>query len=134
MLTAREIPDTNIFEISVDGSITRTEFDAAMARLERMIAQHGSIRLIEIIHGLGGIARDLERFRHDERNGIPDMVDVGAHQYRIVRRRNVLPGDANHAGQRSEVGDIVTGQNERNARHAPRTLHIGNAKACMGVR
>lgn len=56
MLTAREIPDTNIFEISVDGSITRTEFDAAMARLERMIAQHGSIRLIEIIHGLGGIA------------------------------------------------------------------------------
>ena len=56
MLTAREIPDSNIFEITVDGGIARAEFDAAMSKLEGMIAQHGSIRLIEIIRDIGSIA------------------------------------------------------------------------------
>ena len=55
MLEARQIPDTNILEIRNDGPITRDQFDRLTELGDRMIAAHGSIRILEIVEDIGKI-------------------------------------------------------------------------------
>jgi hypothetical protein len=55
MLTYREVPDTNVVEIEIDGAISTAEFDDLLVRLEAAIARHGHIRVLEIVRSLGGV-------------------------------------------------------------------------------
>lgn len=48
-----EIPDTNILELSIDGKVTRGDFDKAVAKMETMIARHGKIKILEVVHNIG---------------------------------------------------------------------------------
>lgn len=64
MLIFEQIPGTNIIEFTLDGSLTRSEYDALEGKMEEMIAAHGEIRLIEVIEDIGrmeasAIWRDL---------------------------------------------------------------------------
>ncbi len=49
MITVTEVPDTNIVELRVDGSITATDFDRAVQEVDSAIRRHGAIRILEQI-------------------------------------------------------------------------------------
>jgi hypothetical protein len=55
MIECREVPQTNILEIAVDGKVTREEFDAVVARMTDVIELHGEVRLLEVVRDIGGI-------------------------------------------------------------------------------
>jgi SpoIIAA-like len=55
MIDYREDPESDIIEITVDGGISREEFERIAARLEAHIARHGKVRLLEEIRSFGGI-------------------------------------------------------------------------------
>jgi hypothetical protein len=55
MIDYREDPVSGVIEITVDGKISRQEFDDIAARLEAHIARHGKVRLLEEVWSLGGI-------------------------------------------------------------------------------
>ena len=55
MLDYKEDTDAGIVEITVDGRITREEFDDVAAKLEALIASHGKIRILEIVNDFQGI-------------------------------------------------------------------------------
>ena len=55
MLTHKEIQGTNIIEITLDGPLSREEFDQMVIKTEEMIETHGKIKLIEIIGHVGKI-------------------------------------------------------------------------------
>lgn len=54
MLTYHEVPETNVIEITVDGKITRAEFDDVISRFEGAIERHGKVRVLEHIVSFGG--------------------------------------------------------------------------------
>jgi len=56
MLTVKPQTDTNVLEFTLDGSMSRAEFDQLTAKAEDMIETYGKIRVIEIIKGIGKIA------------------------------------------------------------------------------
>ena len=53
MLEFKDIPDCNVVEFSVDGHITRNEFDGVVAALNANIEQYGKVRLLEEIRAFG---------------------------------------------------------------------------------
>lgn len=53
MLESHQIPDTNILEFTLDGAFTRADYDKLTALADDMIAQQGTIKMIEIFRGLG---------------------------------------------------------------------------------
>tara|TARA_R110000737_G_scaffold2923_18_gene9918 strand:- start:3281 stop:3664 length:384 start_codon:yes stop_codon:yes gene_type:complete len=55
MLTINEIPNTNILEFTLDGSLSRAEFDQLAAIADKMIETHGKVKVIEIIKNIGKI-------------------------------------------------------------------------------
>ncbi|MDZ7643142.1 MAG: STAS/SEC14 domain-containing protein [Woeseiaceae bacterium] len=55
MLTFRDIPNSNVVEFTVDGHITRDEFDAVRTVLDRKIADYGSVAVLEEIRDIGKI-------------------------------------------------------------------------------
>ncbi|MGB8425463.1 MAG: STAS/SEC14 domain-containing protein, partial [Desulfobacterales bacterium] len=55
MLEVRETPDSNIMEITVDGRITRADFDKAAVVLNKKIKEHGSLRLLEEVKSFGAV-------------------------------------------------------------------------------
>jgi hypothetical protein len=55
MIEYSEVPETNILEITVDGKVTREEFDEVAARMTAMIERHGEVRLLEVVRDIGGI-------------------------------------------------------------------------------
>lgn len=55
MLEARQIPDTNILEVRIDGPITREQFDRMTELGDRIIADHATIRILEIVDDLGKV-------------------------------------------------------------------------------
>lgn len=54
MIEIHTQPGSNIVEFTVDGKMTKQEFDETIGHLERAIAQHGSIRLLEHVVSFGG--------------------------------------------------------------------------------
>jgi len=56
MLTLTEIQGTNILEFTLDGSLSREEFDEIVTKAEEMIEAHGKIKIIEIVRHIGKIA------------------------------------------------------------------------------
>jgi len=54
MLSYQEIPGTNIAELVVDGKVTRQDFEDIAGRMEKLIEEHGRVRLLEEIRSFGG--------------------------------------------------------------------------------
>ncbi|MFZ0132706.1 MAG: STAS/SEC14 domain-containing protein [Desulfobacterales bacterium] len=59
MLEIRERPETNIVELTVDGRITRADFDEAVAVLDKKIKEHGNVRLLEEVRSIGAVEPSL---------------------------------------------------------------------------
>ena len=74
MIEYREEPRSNLIEIRVEGKVTRAEFDEVAANLERAIARHGSVRLLEDIRDFSGIAASA--FWDDVKFSLRHMNDV----------------------------------------------------------
>jgi hypothetical protein len=49
MIEIQELPDTNIVQMTMSGSVTAQELDNTLAKLKAAIEQHGRIRLLENI-------------------------------------------------------------------------------------
>jgi SpoIIAA-like len=74
MLEYREIPDTNIVEFVIDGTISAAEFDDVLARFEASIARHGKIRVLEHVRSLGGVPPS--KWWEDVKFGFKHMRDI----------------------------------------------------------
>lgn len=55
MLVYREIPDSALVEIELDGAIDRADFDRIATQLEAAIRRHGKLRLLEVVKSFSGI-------------------------------------------------------------------------------
>jgi hypothetical protein len=55
MIDYRQDPTSGVIEITVDGKITKQEFEQIAAKLEARIAHHGKVRLLEEIRSFGGM-------------------------------------------------------------------------------
>ena len=55
MITYQEDPGSQVVEITVDGGISRAEFEEIAGKLEARIALHGKVRLLEEIRSLGAL-------------------------------------------------------------------------------
>lgn len=53
MLTMRNIPNTNIVEFTVDGEITRDDFDAVITEVNSKITDYGGVAVLEEIRDIG---------------------------------------------------------------------------------
>ncbi len=56
MLYYREFEDTELVEITVDGYVSDVEFEEVARKLERFIARHGKVRLLEVVKSFGGMS------------------------------------------------------------------------------
>jgi hypothetical protein len=56
MIDYREDAETGVVEITVEGKISRADFDDVAARLEARIREHGKIRLLEHVRSFEGIS------------------------------------------------------------------------------
>ena len=55
MMSCETDPVTGVVEIVVDGTLTRTDYDAVVAALDAAIATHGKLRVVEIIKSIGHV-------------------------------------------------------------------------------
>ena len=55
MIEYREIPETAVVEMRVDGRVTRDAFEQISTQLEAFIIRHGQVRILEVIDHFGGI-------------------------------------------------------------------------------
>lgn len=55
MLTMTQVEGGNILEFTLDGGMTREEFDRIAAKIEDMLKVHRQIRLVEVIKRMGAI-------------------------------------------------------------------------------
>lgn len=53
MLTYRSIPNSNIVELTVNGDITRRDFDDVIAEINSKIDDYGSVDVLEQIRDIG---------------------------------------------------------------------------------
>ena len=75
MLDFRSIPDSSIVEFTVDGAVTREDFDAVIAAVESKIEDYGSVDLLEEIRSFGKIPPSV--FLDDLTWAIRHMRDIG---------------------------------------------------------
>jgi len=55
MIEFHQIDQSNIIEFTIDGEMTKDDFDAAAEKLDGMMNEFGKIRIIEIIKGIGKV-------------------------------------------------------------------------------
>lgn len=55
MLTYLTDPTYGVVEITVDGAISRADYDAVVAEMDGAIAHYGKLKVIEVIRDIGGI-------------------------------------------------------------------------------
>lgn len=55
MIEFREVPNTNIIELTIDGSISAAEFDDIIGKFEASIQKHGTVRVLEEVRSFGGV-------------------------------------------------------------------------------
>lgn len=55
MLKFEQYEDTNLLECTLDGPLTRADFDALTAKADEMIEQFGQLRFLEVIEKIGKI-------------------------------------------------------------------------------
>lgn len=73
MLDYKEDQVTGVVEITISGRISRAEFDRVAEKLEALIARHGKIRVLEIIHDFEGM--DVGAFWDDLKFSLRHMSD-----------------------------------------------------------
>ena len=76
MITVKQIADTNIVEIEFDGAITAEEFDHALAEVNDSIQQHGSIRVLEVVHTIDTPPIPWSKFWDDIKFGFEHLKDI----------------------------------------------------------
>lgn len=74
MITYRAEPGSNLIELTVDGKVSRAEFDGVATNLEAAIARHGEVRLLEDIRDFQGM--DASAFWDDVKFSLRHMNDV----------------------------------------------------------
>jgi len=55
MIEFQQIDQSNIIEFTIDGGMTREDFDRLVKKLDGMIHEFGKIRIVEIIKDIGKI-------------------------------------------------------------------------------
>ena len=55
MLTCREYPDIEVFEVVVDGYVTREDYKDVVEKLNKFADRHGKVRLLENVKSFGGM-------------------------------------------------------------------------------
>ncbi len=55
MISYRSMPDSNIVEFTVDGDLSRDDFDAVLAEVSSKIEDYGSVNLLEEIRSIGKV-------------------------------------------------------------------------------
>lgn len=73
MIDYREERDSNVVELTIDGKVSKAEFEALAARLEAAIKRHGHIRLLEVVRSFGGVEPAM--FWHDLRFSMRHLND-----------------------------------------------------------
>lgn len=63
MLAFTSIPGSNIVEITVDGDVSRADFDAVISEINSKIDDYGSVDIIEVIRSIGSVPPSV--FRDD---------------------------------------------------------------------
>jgi hypothetical protein len=71
MIEFREIANSNIVEFTIDGKITKEEFDDIIARFEAAIQKHGTVRVLEHVRSFGGMP--VSKFWDDIKFGFRNM-------------------------------------------------------------
>jgi hypothetical protein len=59
MLELATDPAAGVIEITVDGDITRADFEAAVQAIEPLIARHGRVNAVEVIKRIGTMPPSL---------------------------------------------------------------------------
>ena len=73
MLDYREDAKTGVVEITVEGRVSRAEFDEVAARLEAFIAANGKVRLLQVIRDFDGV--DASAFWDDLKFSLRHLND-----------------------------------------------------------
>ncbi|MDQ2878328.1 MAG: STAS/SEC14 domain-containing protein [Pseudomonadota bacterium] len=68
-------PETGVIEITVDGAMTRADYDAVVAAIESAMTRHGKVRMVEIIRSVGHI--DSSIWWRDVKWGFTHMGSIG---------------------------------------------------------
>lgn len=55
MIKIREHPGTNILEFEIDGRTTKEDFGEIAGKIDAIIQEHGTVRIIKVIRKLGGV-------------------------------------------------------------------------------
>ena len=76
MITVRQIDDTNIVEMEIDGTITADDFDNALAKFNDAINQHGSIRVLELVRTIGTPPIPWSKLWDDIKFGFEHLRDI----------------------------------------------------------
>ncbi|MGB5352587.1 MAG: STAS/SEC14 domain-containing protein [Woeseia sp.] len=75
MLTFHSIPNSNIVEFTLDGAVTREDFDAVIAEVNSKIADYGSVDVLEEIRSIGKMSPSV--IWDDLRWALSNMRHVG---------------------------------------------------------
>ena len=73
MIDYREMPETGVVEIRIDGRVSREAFDRVASKLEAFIECHGKVRVLEIVDSFGGM--DPSVFWDDLKFGLRHLND-----------------------------------------------------------
>jgi len=71
MVEYREIPNTNIVELTINGVVSAPEFDDITGKLEDAIHRHGTLRILEHVRSFGGMP--VAKFWDDIKFGFRNM-------------------------------------------------------------
>lgn len=66
--------DAGVIEFTVDGEVTRAEYDAAVDAMEAVIARHGGIRALAVVRDFAGM--ELAAWWKDLSWGVGHMTKV----------------------------------------------------------
>ncbi len=100
MLSYAEYPVSEAVEITVDGKVTRGEFDEVAEKLAYFIDRHGHVRLLEVVRDFGGMQPSVfwsdVKFSLRHLNNISRCAVV-THQYWFMwmatAARTIAPGE-----------------------------------------
>jgi hypothetical protein len=83
-ITYVEHPETQTVEFTVDGFLSRADYDAVIPSMQAFIDTHGTVKMIEVVKSFGGfdpsvilpgMAFDLRNLRHISHVAV--VTDIG---------------------------------------------------------
>lgn len=55
MLDAKQVGDSNVYELFIVGDVNQADIDRVIQRFDSAIAEHGTIRLLEVVEEVGSV-------------------------------------------------------------------------------